>query len=196
MANSKVTSSKQLNKRGLNKKIAVIGSAFNPPTLGHKDVIEQVLASSIGFDTVALVPNYRHAFGKEMADYAKRCELLSLFVQDINNARVSALCIEQNVQKVEGQPVYTYDVLSHIASLEPSGTELYFVIGPDNFANWDKFYKAEEIKTKWNLLCVEELVDVRSTSVRNAIECNLPLDHMVTPSVSSFLTQSALYESK
>ena len=53
-------------------RIAVMGSAFNPPTLGHVDVIEQALANA---DRVWLVPSFRHAWGKEMAPYLDRCAM-------------------------------------------------------------------------------------------------------------------------
>ena len=36
-------------------KIAVFGSAFNPPHMGHADVVTQALAH---FDRVILVPNF------------------------------------------------------------------------------------------------------------------------------------------
>ena len=45
-------------------RIAVMGSAFNPPSLGHKDVVEQALKQC---DQVWLVPAFRHAWGKSMA---------------------------------------------------------------------------------------------------------------------------------
>lgn len=43
-------------------RIAVMGSAFNPPSLGHKDVVEQALTQC---DQVWLVPAFRHAWGKK-----------------------------------------------------------------------------------------------------------------------------------
>ncbi|MDF4536048.1 nicotinate-nicotinamide nucleotide adenylyltransferase, partial [Vibrio parahaemolyticus] len=50
------------------KKIAVFGSAFNPPTLGHKSIID-----SLGhFDLILLVPSIAHAWGKTMLDYELR----------------------------------------------------------------------------------------------------------------------------
>ncbi len=47
------------------KKIAIFGSAFNPPSLGHKSVIE----SLSHFDLVLLEPSIAHAWGKNMLDY-------------------------------------------------------------------------------------------------------------------------------
>ncbi|HIB77351.1 MAG TPA: hypothetical protein EYO58_06995 [Flavobacteriales bacterium] len=42
--------------------IAVFGSAFNPPHLGHMDVVRQCLSH---VDQVLIVPSARHPFGKK-----------------------------------------------------------------------------------------------------------------------------------
>ncbi|MEF1220429.1 nicotinate-nicotinamide nucleotide adenylyltransferase, partial [Photobacterium damselae] len=45
--------------------IAIFGSAFNPPTLGHLSVLERLSQ----FDKVLVLPSYAHAWGKVMLDY-------------------------------------------------------------------------------------------------------------------------------
>ena len=52
--------------------LAVFGSAFNPPSLGHRSVLERLSQ----FDKVLLLPNYQHAWGKVMLDYDARCDLV------------------------------------------------------------------------------------------------------------------------
>jgi nicotinate-nucleotide adenylyltransferase len=178
--------------------IAVFGSAFNPPTRGHKDAIEYVLKHGDQVDAVFLVPAFKHAFAKHMADYDTRLHMLKLFVQDINDARVTALSIEHQIQKDSDTPVYTFDVLSFIQSNLYPEAKLSFVIGPDNKANWHRFYKAQEIEKIWSLIEVPERIAVRSTSVRETIGANLEIKNleiksMVTPRVASFLKDSGLY---
>lgn len=73
------------------KKIAVFGSAFNPPTLGHKSIID-----SLGhFDLVLLVPSIAHAWGKTMLDYELRSQLVDQFIQDIGSNKVQRSDVEQ-----------------------------------------------------------------------------------------------------
>ena len=62
-------------------KIAVFGSAFNPPSLGHKSVID----SLSHFDLVLLVPSISHAWGKQMLSYEIRCELIDAFIRHCND---------------------------------------------------------------------------------------------------------------
>ena len=75
-------------------KIAVFGSAFNPPTRGHEDAIRYVLDEVGDVEKILLVPSYHHAFAKQMADYDTRIELLKAFVNDIDDNRVQAEAIE------------------------------------------------------------------------------------------------------
>ncbi|BDX05913.1 nicotinate-nicotinamide nucleotide adenylyltransferase [Planctobacterium marinum] len=169
--------------------IAIFGSAFNPPTIGHLDAIEFVLQRDI--DEVWLVPSYSHAFGKVMLDYEVRLAMLNRFVTDIAQIPVKIQAIEQTIAK-EGRPVYTWDLLSHLQTTHPKH-QFSFVIGPDNQANWHKFYKAQDIQNHWQLLLVPERKPMRSTLVREACEQGKSITGMVTSSVEAFIKQKELY---
>ena len=69
------------------KKIAIFGSAFNPPSLGHKSVIE----SLSHFDLVLLEPSIAHAWGKNMLDYPTRCKMVDAFIKDMGLLMFSVL---------------------------------------------------------------------------------------------------------
>ncbi|WP_199609594.1 nicotinate-nicotinamide nucleotide adenylyltransferase [Flocculibacter collagenilyticus] len=196
------------------KKIAVFGSAFNPPTRGHADVITQLQQHAIRFDEILLIPSYQHAFGKKMADYQTRCELLQLFIEDITQApsaltptKVTPCFVEHLIEKEQGAAIYTYDVLTFLeqryqALNDHQQYEMHFIIGPDNLANWDKFYKAQEIKQRWQLVAVPQQQDIRSTYAREALENSLDndreallvkLQQYLTPSVAEYLITHNVY---
>ncbi|OFC70003.1 nicotinate-nicotinamide nucleotide adenylyltransferase [Alteromonas confluentis] len=174
-------------------KTAVFGSAFNPPTRGHLDAIEHVLDHENNFEQVLLIPSYQHAFAKSMIDYNHRVALLQAFVDDIADKRVRAYPVEHLIAN-DGKPVYTFDVLSHLENTEFGGDQLSFVMGPDNQANWSKFYKAEEIEQRWGVFVVPERKAIRSTLVRDALSTSQPIDHLVTPSVAMYLQEHKLYD--
>ncbi len=109
------------------KKIAIFGSAFNPPSLGHKSVIE----SLSHFDCVLLEPSVAHAWGKEMLDYPTRCKLVDAFIQDMGLANVRRSDTEQALYQ-PGQSVTTYALLNKTQEIYPAA-DITFVIGPDNF---------------------------------------------------------------
>lgn len=173
-------------------KVAVFGSAFNPPTRGHLDAIESVLAHNAQFDQVVLIPSFHHAFAKSMLAYTHRVAMLARFVDDIKDSRVHAKPIEHTICKGD-TPVYTYDVLAHLQQSDFATDALTFVVGPDNQANWSKFYKAREIDEKWERLVVPERKRIRSTQVRNAITNRESISRLVTPGVASYIQEHQLY---
>lgn len=186
----------------MNEKIAVFGSAFNPPSLGHASV----LARLSHFDEVFVVPSIAHAWGKSMLDYQTRCELIELFLEDLMlSQKISnvQLCrVEQQIleeMKISSsdepnQSVTTFAVLEKLAQQYPK-REFTFVMGPDNLLSFDKFYKAEEILQRWSVLTCPQTLDVRSTDIRNALEGGdlQVIDVMTTPKVSDYLVKHRLY---
>ena len=171
--------------------IAIFGSAFNPPTQGHEDAIQNVLTSN-NIDKVLLVPSYKHAFSKRMLDYSLRVEMLEHFVGDLDDKRIQALPVEQIIATA-GKPIYTYDLLKYLQTHVYNDDNLHFVIGPDNDKNWDSFYKAAEIKERWSLLVVPERKQIRSTLVRESLNKGVDIDDLVTPSVKTFIEAHKLY---
>jgi nicotinate-nucleotide adenylyltransferase len=168
-------------------KIAVFGSAFNPPSLGHKSVIE----SLCHFDRVLLVPSIAHAWGKQMIEFETRCELVTKFIQDLKIKNVELSKVEQSLQS-QGASVTTWQVLNHIKELNPTA-DITFIVGPDNFYNFDKFYKANEITETFSILMCPEKLKVRSTDIRNNLENGEDIDHLTTTLVKTYLIESGLY---
>ncbi len=155
----------------MSHKIAVLGSAFNPPHMGHADVVEQALAL---FDCVILVPSFAHAFGKKMAPFTLRLAMIESLKQHVGwDARVVVSDIEQEIaaRKDPDTPIYTFDVLEAIEVIKPH-SELTFAVGPDNAAaaTWAKFYKSEEIDLRWGRWIAKEQKPIRSTAIRALIE--------------------------
>ncbi|PWI32299.1 nicotinate-nicotinamide nucleotide adenylyltransferase [Vibrio albus] len=169
-------------------KIAVFGSAFNPPSLGHKSVIE----SLTHFDTVLLIPSIAHAWGKEMLDYNVRCDMLDLFIQDLGSDKFQRSGIEEELY-VPGSSVTTFAVLEKVQDVYPSA-DITFVVGPDNFFNFAKFYKAEEILSRWSVMACPEKVSIRSTDIRNELYKMGSVAELTTKSVAKFLINNKLYK--
>ncbi|WP_117235116.1 nicotinate-nicotinamide nucleotide adenylyltransferase [Vibrio maerlii] len=169
------------------KKIAIFGSAFNPPSLGHKSVIERLTH----FDEVLLVPSIAHAWGKTMLDYQQRCQLVDAFISDLGLSNVIRSDVEETLYK-PGESVTTYSVLKKLQELNPESM-LTFVLGPDNLFNFSKFYKSEAILEKWAVMACPETVKVRSTDIRNALNQDQPIDKFSTPNVIKVLQNTSWY---
>ncbi|SHO56956.1 nicotinate-nicotinamide nucleotide adenylyltransferase [Vibrio quintilis] len=168
-------------------RIAVFGSAFNPPTLGHQSVIE----SLSHFDRILLVPSIAHAWGKLMLPYPVRCQLVDAFIGDLGNPAIVRSDIEEQLYQPELH-VTTHAVLQALQVRYPAD-ELTFVVGPDNLLQFGSFYKADEILQQFSVLACPEKVPVRSTVIRQQIRQGKPISQMTTPSVEKLIQDLSLY---
>lgn len=168
--------------------ISLFGSAFNPPHKNHREVILWAAKQS---DKVLLVPSYRHAFGKIMLPYEQRLQMLHAFCKDLNMDNVHIAAVEPLIQ-VEGLPVYSYNVLDHVQKENPLDT-LSLVIGPDNGDNFHKFYRNEDIKSRWGVSVSPDFGPCRSSLIRKAIENGEDVSELLTPTVYSMIKEGALY---
>lgn len=167
-------------------KVGIFGSAFNPPTNGHWDAINQCIEH---VDEVWLVPSFNHAFGKRMSAYSKRCELVDAFAYDLQSQSVSvkAVCCEHEIGN-EGF-VSSYDLLQFLSNKHPEH-EFALMIGEDNSDNFSAFHKSEEIIKKWSILVSKDNVPIRSTLVRGLRTSRKNIDDLVTPSVLKAISQT------
>ena len=170
-------------------KIAVFGSAFDPPTLGHLNVINQCLDA---FDEVWLVPSYRHAFSKKMSAYFHRCEMTKLFCQYINKPSVKVVACEVDINPLNTTPVYSLDLLRYLKNQQPLH-DYALIIGPDNHAAIDKFYQADVLKTEFSPFVAHDQTNIRSTKVRNAVKNGLCINEFVPGSIAQYINQHNLF---
>ncbi|WP_434361616.1 nicotinate-nicotinamide nucleotide adenylyltransferase [Parasalinivibrio latis] len=160
------------------QKVAVFGSAFNPPSLGHKSIVDRLNH----FDQVLLVPSIAHAWGKSMPDFGLRCEWVEAFIKDLAQENVRLCRVEEEMYTGE-EAITTYALLDRLTEDHPDAT-FTFVLGPDNFLNFSKFYKAEEILSRWSVLACPETVKIRSTKIREYLASGQDISEMTTPSVA------------
>jgi len=171
-------------------RIGIFGSAFNPPSLGHLDLIKQSVQA---FDKVYLVPSFCHPLGKEMLSYPTRCHLVSEFLHDINQPNCQLLMIEHLL--ASKKPIYTYDLLVFLTRFFVND-EVSFIIGPDN-ANpetWKKFYRYQDIEKNWNIFVGKQNIDTRSTQIRHKISQQQDFSELTTTSVYQWIQFMNLYQ--
>jgi nicotinate-nucleotide adenylyltransferase len=119
--------------------IGVLGSAFNPPHLGHL-ALAQEAAWQLDLAEVVLVPTGQ-APHKRIADdpgREARMEMTRLAAADDERFSVSALEVER-----EG-PSYTYETLEALAQ-ERGDRELVFVMGADAAVGLESWRRPERV---------------------------------------------------
>lgn len=157
------------------QRIGVLGASFNPPTLGHQNVIAQSLDF---FDKILLVPSIAHPFLKVLAPIHHRLNMLQLLMPQENKLEISL--IEQSLDT--GGPIYTYDVLTALSKAYQG--QLYFIMGQDLAKVWHKFYRWQDIEKKWPLFIAKEILPIHSTMVREYIK-----NHAHSPTLLEELTK-------
>lgn len=154
----------------MNKKKCVFAGTFDPPTLGHKAVIENCLNA---FDEVVVAiltnPNKEPYFTVE-----ERRKMLSLTVK---SERMRVVEFSGTVAEL----------------LEKENTNIY-VRGLRNATDFDyetaDFYATKKLNaqvTAWYLPCPQELLHVSSSIVRNSLRFHTPIDEYVTEEVKNYI---------
>ncbi|HEX2265505.1 MAG TPA: nicotinate-nucleotide adenylyltransferase [Solirubrobacterales bacterium] len=194
--------------------IGVLGSAFNPPHLGHL-ALAQEAAWQLGLDEVILVPT-GHAPHKRIADdpgREARMEMTRLAAADDDRFSVSSLEVDR-----EG-PSYTYETLEALAE-ERADKELVFVMGADAAVGLESWREparvvelaslavarragvadAEVAATMRSLGCEGRATmlempqfGVSSSAVRKRAKQGRPLRYLVPDAVAGFVEEGGFY---
>ena len=154
----------------MNGKKCVFAGTFDPPTLGHKYVMESALSA---FDEV-IVAILQNPKKSPRFTIEQRKEMLARTVSD------------KRVRVVE----FTGTVAE---LMEKEGARCY-VRGLRNATDFDyetsDFYASKKLNGEmiaWYLPCPQELLHVSSSVVRNSLLFNTPIDEYVTAGVKEYL---------
>ncbi|HYG96086.1 MAG TPA: nicotinate-nucleotide adenylyltransferase [Solirubrobacterales bacterium] len=194
--------------------IGVLGSAFNPPHLGHLALAQEALWQ-LGLDEVVLVPT-GHAPHKRIADdpgREARMEMTRLAAAEDPRFSVSPLEVER-----EG-PSYTYETLEALAEKWPD-RKLVFVMGADAAVGLESWREpgrvielaslavarregvadAEVVAVMRSLGCeggatMLEMPQfgVSSSAVRERAKQGRPLRYLVPDAVANFIEGEGIY---
>lgn len=194
--------------------IGVLGSAFNPPHLGHLALAQEALWQ-LGLDEVVLVPTGQAPHKRIVDDPGPevRMEMTRLAAADDERFSVSALEVER-----EG-PSYTYETLEALAE-ERADTELVFVMGADAAVGLESWRKPERVVELASLAVARRAgvsdadvaavtgslgcerratmlempqFGVSSSVVRERAKQGRPLRYLVPDSVASFIEERGIY---
>jgi nicotinate-nucleotide adenylyltransferase len=194
--------------------IGVLGSAFNPPHLGHLALAQEALWQ-LGLAEVVLVPT-GEAPHKRIADdpgREARMEMTRLAAADDERFSVSALEVER-----EG-PSYTYETLEALAE-QRGDRELVFVMGADAAVGLESWRAPERVVELASLAVARRAgvsdadvaeamrslgcegratmlempqFGVSSSAVRERAKQGRPLRYLVPDAVAHFIEERGVY---
>lgn len=204
----------QYHALGRKLKVALLGGAFDPPTLGHIAVAKFVLDSSGEFDEVWLVPCFKHMYNKGMSSARDRMAMLGYAVQNDGRIRVCNYEIEN---ELGGE---TYHFLKSLMDSGLSQThEFSYIIGMDNANHFDRWVNFEELERLIRFIVVPRVGEEPNTdrdwylkSPHIFLQCDTPLPNtsssdvraqvsegvystdMLDPAVLDYIERKGLYK--
>ncbi|WP_024604621.1 MULTISPECIES: hypothetical protein [unclassified Pseudoalteromonas] len=170
------------------KSIAVIRGAFNPPNMGHESLIKRLKS----FDKILLVPSVAASKGRVIRDYTKRCNMLSLFVKDLDINTLLSYPVEHLINDGNEEYVSNYELLNKIAN-EFIGHEITLVVGPDELSKVTKLSDYHRIDGRYNVMGLSEQSIVRSETIREKVFRGVDINNDTTALVKSYITNTGLF---
>lgn len=137
----KIKSRKQYKFLGRKKNVAILGGAFDPPTIGHFKCAQLILNVSKFFDEVWFMPCYSHMYNKKMVSHEHRLAMCELMVQYDKRMRVFDFEIQL---QLAGETYHTIKKL--LDSPFVNEYDFSLVLGMDNANTFDKWYNYEELE--------------------------------------------------
>jgi nicotinate-nucleotide adenylyltransferase len=192
----------------------VLGSAFNPPHLGHLALAQEALWQ-LGLAEVVLVPTGQAPHKRIAEDPGKeqRLAMTRLAAADDSRFSVSSLEVER-----EG-PSYTYETLELLAK-ERGDSELVFVMGADAAVGLESWREPERVVGMARLAVARRAgvsdsevaavmrslgaddratmlempqFGVSSSAVRERAAAGRPLRYLVPEPVARFIEEKGIY---
>ncbi|HWM55817.1 MAG TPA: nicotinate-nucleotide adenylyltransferase [Solirubrobacterales bacterium] len=194
--------------------IGVLGSAFNPPHLGHLALAQEALWQ-LGLDEVVLMPTGEAPHKRILDDPGRELRLAMTRLAAAEDSRFTASTLE--VER-EG-PSYTYETLELLAN-ERGDAELVFVMGADaavGLESWREPRRVTElariavarragvseadVAAVLRSLGAEEQATmlempqfgVSSSAVRERAAQSRPLRYLVPETVARFIEEKGVY---
>lgn len=182
-------------------RIALYGGSFNPPHIGHVQVVSYVLSTS-NVDAVWLLPTFQHAFGKALAPFEQRLEMCRLALRPFAPERAQASDIERTL----GGESRTIDTVEALMEAH-ADSSFDLVIGADILEErhlWKRFDRLEQLcrfivigrrgyEVPAGFSAAPPLFDVSATQLRSSLAVGASVENLLPASVEAYIRSQRLY---
>jgi nicotinate-nucleotide adenylyltransferase len=192
------------------------GGSFNPIHHGHLRCA-QAVAAKAGYDRVVLIPGGRPPHkpdNLQLASPQDRLAMCRLAVSERDGA--SPTFEVSDIETRRTGPSYTIDTAQELR--DAGETDVHWLIGADMLMLLPKWHRPLDLlrdiyfvvmarpgwTMDWDALPPEfrhlkhhvvaaPVIDISSTDIRRRVRQNLPIDHLVPPSVARYIDEHKLY---
>ncbi len=130
--------------------IGVFGGSFDPPHLGHRQLVIEFLQRQL-VDQIYLLPCRCHAFAKSLSPQSQRLQLLEQLMSSLPKEIRNLVRVEDYELNQVGVLSYSYQTLLHLSRLQPS-FKYKFIIGSDQVASFKKWYCFDQLLAQFEVL--------------------------------------------
>ena len=192
-------------------RIGIYGGSFNPIHKGHTQLAASIVAQGLVDELWLMVSPLNPLKSGEVSDiaeYEHRLKMAELATQSIKGVKVS------DFERSLPLPSYTITTLGELQKAYPEH-EFTLVIGADNWESFPRWYHADEIIERYQILIYRRpgcefdetslpasvkvvdtpLFDISSTEIRTSIAEGKPLTKWVDRKVLTYIKRHHLYGS-
>lgn len=187
--------------------IGVYGGSFNPPHMGHRLIIEQLIDDRV-LDRVYIVPTGRNYIKQGLEKFHHRKEMLKLAFEDMQSVEIV------DIEDKDTQ-IFTYMTLDYFRERYPNDN-IYFIMGSDNLLqlhtwknyqymidnysfiivvrNGDDMSMLSECAKRGNFTFINEVSTLSSSNIRNSIYKSENIKDFVHREVYDYIVNNNLYK--
>lgn len=185
-------------------RIGILGGTFDPVHLGH--IISAVeVKRSLKLDTILFMPVRQSPHKTDApADDIHRLRMLE-------HAVVNHSGFDIDTYELAGDGGnYTYDTVQYLNE-KYAGDELFFLIGTDQYVNFDKWYKHETLRREIQFVVMKRsddisapgedfitaeqpIIEISASLIRSRIEKGEAYGHLLPVDVYQYIKENGLYE--
>lgn len=144
-------------------RIAIYGGAFDPPTYGHKYVVQYLLDTKAA-DQVWVVPCNQHTFKKSMSESKIRVDMCVRMFTSMPNVVV------RQDPVVYQLPSDTFSLMNHYQTIKHQNNKddyFFFVVGSDNVHDMKNWINSDMLLASYPFTVVPRGNYKSSTDIRN-----------------------------
>ncbi len=176
----------------------LFGGTFNPPTLAHVEFAKSAMGFT-GATGVVFMPAFQSPLkNKTITTPKQRLEMLRLALQNESWATISTIELDR------GGTSFTIDTIETLINY---GMRVRLLIGADQWAQFDKWHRNEELLELGNPLVIPrdgievpekrllqvEPINCSSTEARHAICEDASTDTIIHQAVALYISEHGLY---
>lgn len=188
------------------KKIGLLGGTFDPPHIGHLTMAEEAY-KRLELDEVWFIPSAEPPHkDKARVSATDRLMMLKVAIDPIDYFKINPIELSRKGKS------YTYDTIQSLKKSNPDD-EFYFIIGADMVEYLPHWFKIDQLvemvqfvgvkrpdyqlDTPYPVILLDTpVLDVSSTMIRERLEMNRSVRHLIPDQVLSLIKERGLYGQK